>query len=415
MLGEPRLLRQPGLIRSVLVAGILLPAIPAAHAGGEIYGTIATTAGETLRGPIRWDRNEVFWDDLLDATRREPIEKVEGKREFNFSIFGLRLGGPREEFTQHGLSIPFGHLRSLESVSDQEARLVLKRGKQVLVHSRSTDIGQSLREVIIDDRERGAVSLDWSSIRRVEFVQGPDPGRDGERLFGKVVTADGTLEGFIVFDRGESLAGDPLTGRSAGARKQIRLGDVSVLEPTGGSSARIVAGAPAAGFALEELNGGSGHRSVTVTVGGVGSVEIDWDDIRRIDFARPPASPRYDTFDGGRVLSGTVFPRNGKPVAGEIIWDRDESSTYDAVDGETGVLDYAIPFANIHAIKRKSARSSEIVLTQGASLELSGTNDVSDDNRGVIVRLADGTTRELEWDEIDRVEFHASTPATSGS
>ena len=35
-----------------------------ANAGGEIYGEIETTYGETLAGPISWDANENFWSDL---------------------------------------------------------------------------------------------------------------------------------------------------------------------------------------------------------------------------------------------------------------------------------------------------------------------------------------------------------------
>ena len=43
-------------------------AISSAGAGGEIHGTVRTTDDRTFTGPIRWDRNEAFWDDTLNAS-----------------------------------------------------------------------------------------------------------------------------------------------------------------------------------------------------------------------------------------------------------------------------------------------------------------------------------------------------------
>jgi hypothetical protein len=389
---------------AVLAAVVLLPTFPVALAGGEIYGTIQTTDGEKLRGPIRWDRNEVFWDDLLNATRREPIKKEEGKREFNMSLFGLRLGGA-SEFTHHLMAIPFGHLRALEPISGREARLFLKNGEDLVVHSRSTDIGAGMRELVIEDEEKGAVNVRWESLQRVEFSQGAGPGRDAERLYGKVVTGDGTVEGFIVFDLNSTLAGDTLKASTDDGERELRLGDLSRVEPTGDDAARVTLGAEQPPIQMHDLNRGRGYRRLYVSPVGVGTVEIDWDDVERIDFAKPKASPRYDAFDGGRRLSGTLHGRDGKTWQGEIVWDRDESYTYDVLDGEIGDLEYEVPFANIRTIKRKSSLSSEIILRGGLSLELSGTNDVNDDNRGIIVLLADGTRKELDWEDLDRVDF----------
>ena len=38
---------------------------------GRIYGTIRTQDGETLEGWIRWDKNEAFWDDVIDGTKEK--------------------------------------------------------------------------------------------------------------------------------------------------------------------------------------------------------------------------------------------------------------------------------------------------------------------------------------------------------
>jgi len=63
------------ILTGVVITAILMAA--EAFGGGEIYGTIHTTRGETLTGPIRWDRNENFWDDELNASKRERIKQEE--------------------------------------------------------------------------------------------------------------------------------------------------------------------------------------------------------------------------------------------------------------------------------------------------------------------------------------------------
>ena len=95
-----------------VLAGVLL-AISATHAGGEIHGTIQTAGGKTLTGAIRWDTNENFWDDRLDAEKAESV--APGEEGFRMTLFGWELaniGGT--DPTYPSISIPFGELRSLE-------------------------------------------------------------------------------------------------------------------------------------------------------------------------------------------------------------------------------------------------------------------------------------------------------------
>ena len=49
--------------------------------------------------------------------------------------------------------------------------------------------------------------------------------------------------------------------------------------------------------------------------------------------------------------------------------------------------------------------TSEVVLTDGRTLRLSGSNDVDADNKGLIVTQSDGAVVELSWNEIRSVEF----------
>ncbi|HRZ76986.1 MAG TPA: hypothetical protein P5248_06435, partial [Bacteroidales bacterium] len=40
------------------------------HSGSYLFGTLTTTSGEQVEGFIRWGKEEVFWSDFLNATKR---------------------------------------------------------------------------------------------------------------------------------------------------------------------------------------------------------------------------------------------------------------------------------------------------------------------------------------------------------
>ena len=62
-------------------------------------------------------------------------------------------------------------------------------------------------------------------------------------------------------------------------------------------------------------------------------------------------------------------------------------------------------FGLIASIERASDSSARVTLLDGRQLVLRGSNDVNDQNKGIFVRLDDGKTVMLDWDEFDRVEF----------
>jgi hypothetical protein len=64
---------------------------------GRICGTIHTRDGDTFEGPIRWDKNEAFWDDILDATKNREGRHEEGHgRERHIHIFGIHINWDEE-------------------------------------------------------------------------------------------------------------------------------------------------------------------------------------------------------------------------------------------------------------------------------------------------------------------------------
>ena len=272
------------------------------------------------------------------------------------------------------------------------------------IHASTSDLGRRLT-VVIDDKDKGEVELRWRSIVEVRFKAGPGEGRDRERLYATVHAEAGDLEGFLIWDRDESLAEDVLDGEDAdGTDHEIAFGEIREIERLGASRSRVTM-MDGESVILRGSNVNDENRGIVLGVTGLGRIEVEWSDVKKVVLRDPPASRRYDSFDGGRRLSGTVQTSAGATFSGRITWDRDESYTWESLDGWSEGIDYGVRFSHIAAIKRLDEASSEIELRNGKKLVLSGTRDVDDDNRGLIVTAEGNTTVELDWSAIDRVEF----------
>ena len=267
---------------------------------------------------------------------------------------------------------------------------------------------------------------------------------DPSRLYGRVVTTDGSVyEGFIRWDENEAgwfdilsltkpipernrrdaerLGWEPArderrieifgigiswdeegSGIGSSSQSGIRFGHVSTLEPSLGSSRALLI--LKSGQEIEFVGGGDVGASmdgILVEDPRAGQVELDWRDVRVIDFlSTPSASSRW-----GDRLYGTLETRDGQRFTGYVTWDMDEIFTTDILDGEEGDRDYEIPFSRIRAIERYSSSAARVTLVDGGERVLRGTNDVDDDNRDIMV--ADPTLGEVrvEWDELERVDF----------
>jgi hypothetical protein len=386
----------------------LLLAVSTAVAGGEIHGTIETRDGRTLTGPIRWDVNENFWEDRLNARKAERLGGVVEEEGFKFSLFGWEIVNSTRDMSSRWISIPFGHISAIEPLSGKEALLTLKNGDQLEVLAGSSDIGNGMRGLVIEDSKSGEQELSWSNMKRVTFSQGTGGGRDAERLYGTVVTKGGDLTGFIVWDRDESLLEDILDGEDqANKDHEVPFRDIAEIERLeGGSLVKLRAGEALQLHGSNDVAGG--HRGILLTLEGIGTAEIDWDNVTKVTFTEPPASATYEKYDGGHRLRGKATTREGRVFAGLIIWDLDEAYSWEMLDGNIDGIEYAVAYNNIKSITPQGYESSEVLLCSGKTLLLSGTNDVDGSNDGVqvIPEPAEGKAGViLEWDELQSVEF----------
>ena len=342
----------------------------------RLYGTIHTTSGATATGYIRWDRNEGSWADLLDAN------KPRGAGE---SISGIR----------------FGHVSRMQVRGRNAALLTLKSGEQVELTSNATDLGSALRALVVEHANGQVAELDWDQLDEVEFLPVPEaaPAPSQGRLFGTVTTRSGMeFTGYVTWDVDEIYSSDVLDGDLHGRRLEIPFGAVASIERHSSWGARVTLH-DGEEMILEGTNDvDDSMRGVSVSDPMLGQVLLDWDEFRSVRFHGAEAESSFDQFDGGRRIEGTVVTRSGRELGGRIVWDDDETYTWEMLNGEIRGVELNVEFGNIARIV-KTARGADVTLLDGRTLVLANSNDVDDGNRGIFVE-AEGATVEIDWEDF---------------
>ncbi|HSG99164.1 MAG TPA: hypothetical protein VLB27_03885 [candidate division Zixibacteria bacterium] len=391
-----------------LAAGMALAgAVAVAGERSRIYGTLMTVDGESFEGYIRWDKNEGCWHDVLDGTkRREAIERSDRRRyrdrDRDFFGIGISFGGSS---AQSGIA--FGHISRLEPLDDNAALLTLKSGQEIELEGGSTDIGDDMRELVIEDPEEGEIEFDWDDIEFVEFRESGASTSSllGPRLYGSVTTRRGDVfTGYISWDVDESFGADVLDGYESGRKRKIRFSRIKSIERHG-SDAATVRTTDGDEMRLSGTNDVDGSNSgIVVSDPKLGRIVIRWDEFELVEFSEAPENDGYDIYDGGKPIYGTVTADDGSTYTGEIIWDNDERWTWEILDGEFRRIEMDVFFANIASIERHRG-GALVTLGDGREFYLRDSNDVDDGNKGIFVRLESGDVEEIEWDFFERLDL----------
>ncbi len=392
-----------------------------ADSAGRIYGKITTTDGDQFRGLIRWDRNEAGWVDQLNGQKVIPRENLKSadrertsrdRRRTRVRIFGIELGDRDFNFEGGDISaesaIRFGHIRKLIPGRDDDVQLILKSGDTATMTNGSTDFGSDMRELIIEDEKEGETELGWEDIKEVEFLPSPTNATSefGERMYGTLTTRRGEeFTGFVTWDLDECLANDVIDGEEHGRSRKIKFGKIASIGrySASGSQITLTGGEEIVLKGTNDVD--NSNRGIAISDPALGEVVVDWHEFDKLVLKPAPKSVPYGDFDGGRPLRGTVETEDGDTIRGEIRWDEDETRTWEMLDGNVRDVRYRVEFSMIHKIERDSYRGAIVTLWDGRKIELRGSNDVDDSNKGISIIQPGKKDVYVEWDNFRSVEF----------
>lgn len=383
---------------------------------GFLYGRIATDKGESYEGRLRFGiHEEAFWDDWFNGYKAAnpwrayvPTEQLTERR--SIGIFGFEIAHRDVEIELgRPFMVRFGDISRID-VDGRELQVTLENGTVFdLDRFNADDIADGVR---VWDATHGVVDLVEWRIRSVEFFPTPRLGDVPGRLHGTVRTQRGTFTGFVQWNRESCVGSDEIVGESGGAMVRLRFDTLRSIERTSPDSSLVTL---RDGSEIE-LSGaaavGDGNRGVHVEDRRYGRVLVSWQAFRRLDFGTggrgtEGSGPAYDDFPPSGPLTGAVTTRDGRRLAGRLVYDLDESETAETLDAPSRGVNYTIPFGLVASIgPADDEEHSTVSLHSGDKLQLERTGDLGESNAGLLV-FADGREQAeyVPWGDVRRVDF----------
>jgi hypothetical protein len=255
------------------------------------------------------------------------------------------------------------------------------------------------------------VDVDARRIRTIEFLPTAALDEAPSRLHGTVRTRDREFTGFIQWDEQDCVGSDELTGRTAGGEIALRYDTIRSIARRSRDSVEVTRLDGRAAVLSDTREVGYRNRGIYVDDNRYGRVLISWDAFERVDFTPGGGGPAYGDFPPGRPLAGSVTTRDGRRLAGRLVYDFDESETTETFDAPFQGVDYMVSFGLITSIVPTGrdggdAQRARLFLRDGETLPLDRTGDFGDRNAGVLI-FADGRQRpdSVPWTEVARIDL----------
>lgn len=378
-----------------------------------IYGRVTATDGETFTGRLRWaHREEATWDDLYNGFKVEnpwaayaPPVTADDSRVYN--IFGFEFG-KRDAAAQlrRPVVIRFGDLVRLDATLTRVTATT--RSGAVVTMSRA-DAGDFDDGVRVWSEEGHGVDLDARRIRSVEFLEPPSSAAATPRLYGTVQTRLGTFEGFIAWNRDDSLTTDPFEARVGRELQMLPFASIAGVERRPPDESVVTTTDGRTLLMTGTSDADADNRGISVDDARMGRVVVFAGAFVRADFRPAPTHTGYADFKPGRPIDAEVLTRSGARFPGRLVFDLDESDTTDTLDASSGDINYLLPFGMLTSIapheRQADGTLRAVVQTRsGDTLVLDRSGDLADANAGLLIFSADNTTPAyIAWADVSRI------------
>jgi hypothetical protein len=383
---------------------------------GFLYGRVTTVDGATYEGRLRLGGDqEAFWGDYFNGYKpvnpwaaQVPPERLPKVRRA-IKIFGIKI---IERERPMNLQRPFlarlGDIARIEA-HGREVQVALKSGTMFdhLDRFEASDFDDGVR---VWDGRPGVVDLDSLRIRTIELLPTPALGAVPGRLYGTVHTRQGDFTGFVQWDRQECVGSDTLDGRIGDGQLSLRFDTIrSIARRSRDSSlVTLLDGREVVLSGPREV--GHENRGIYVDDPRYGRVLVSWDAFERVDFSSGTSGPAYGDFPPGRPLTGSVTTRDGRHLAGRLVYDLDESETTETLDAPSQGVDYTIPFDLIASIvlpgRGEHTQRARVTLKSGEALQLERNGDLGEGNAGLLIYVEGRKRPEyVPWSDVEQVDF----------
>ena len=392
-----------------------------------LYGQVTTWDGDTYEGQLRWGKEEAFWTDMFNASKTENENLTyldndiknriaESRNNRNGWSTGRSWGGWGSRNVNHNnghnfihqFSVQFGDIQQIKRKNSSKVYVKMRDGETIKLNGTNyNDVGSKIR---VYDPEIGKIELDWSDVEIVDFKPTPKGFKStiGEPLYGKVKSWTGDYEGYIIWDKDERVGSDKLDGETRDADMSIEFANIVSIKQRGNSSEVTLKSGRT--YRMGDSNDvDNGNRGVIVVMPGKGRVVIDWDDFDEVVFTDKPTVElkSYNSFVKPERIYGTVTTEDGKTYTGKIVYDLDETYSYEILDGQIKDTEFEIPFRAIKSIQPRGGDESLVTLKSGEKYELDDAQDVNEKNTGILVfdKAEENDPIYIFWEDVKLVEL----------
>lgn len=179
-----------------------------------------------------------------------------------------------------------------------------------------------------------------------------------------------------------------------------QFGDIKMLEILNSSNVRLYFKND-----LEIEVNGDGYNDIGTNIqvldGEFGWTSLNWDKVEKVEFLQMPKGSAAQNIS---PIYGTVETNRNEKFTGYIQWDHDERISTDKLDGDSRDGRLAVSFSEVVSIEKRN-NGSDVALKSGRKVYLTGTNDVNDENKGVIIIQPGKGMMDIPWESFKSVKF----------